>query len=83
VRFWQKVQALPRGRHVALSESAAAALFYVSLAAALGGAMLAARGAVERRSIDRRGLLLLAVGGVGLAAALIAYALGPRRMLPF
>jgi hypothetical protein len=55
----------------------------VSLALTLGGAMLAARAAVEQKRADRRGIVLLAVGALGLVFALASYATGPRRMLPF
>ena len=63
-------------------ESIAAAAFYIGLIALCAGAVLGARGAVERKRAPLT-IPLLAVGAIGIAAALVAYANGPRQMLPF
>ncbi len=66
------------------SEGLAAALFYVGLALSVGGAIVLARRAVERRSgASRLGVALLAIGLVWLALSIGMYVTGPRRMLPF
>ncbi len=66
------------------TEGLAAALFYVGLALSVGGAIVLARRVVERRSGGSRlGLVLLAIGLVGLAISIGIYVAGPRRMLPF
>ncbi len=65
-------------------EGFVAAVFYVSIAALVGGAMYFARGVIEggaRR--DRRGLVLVIVGLVGIVISVATYVVGPRRMLPF
>ncbi len=64
------------------SESIAAIAFYAGLAAFAGGAIVGARGAVERKPA-RIAIPLLVLGALGIAAALLVYANGPRRMLPF
>jgi len=67
-----------------MSEGWAAGTFYVALAALVGGAIVFARGAVERRDAGRRfAFVLLAAGIFGLAVSLGVYVVGPRRMLPF
>ncbi len=67
-----------------MSEGLAAGIFYVGLAALVGGAIVFARGAVERRvGGNRLAFALLAVGLVGIALSLGFYMIGPRRMLPF
>ncbi len=67
-----------------VSEGLAAGTFYVGLAGTVAGAMILARGAVERRPAhDRRGLLLLGIGVLGIAISLLLYMTGPKRMLPF
>jgi hypothetical protein len=66
------------------TEGLAAALFYVGLALSVGGAIVLARRAVERRSGGGRlGIVLLAIGLAGLAISIGIYVTGPRRMLPF
>jgi len=65
-------------------EGFAAAIFYVSIAALVGGAMFFARGVIEREARrDRRGLILVVVGLVGIVVSVAIYVVGPRRMLPF
>jgi hypothetical protein len=66
-------------------EGVAAAIFYVSIAALIGGAMFFARGAIERAGAtrDRRGLILVVVGLVGIVVSVAIYVVGPRKMLPF
>ena len=67
-----------------MAESVAAAVFYVALASTVGGAIVLARGAVERRtSGNRLGTILVIVGIVCVVASLAVYMNGPRRMLPF
>jgi hypothetical protein len=84
VRLGKEVQALPRSDGVNASESVAAATFYVALAATVGGAIVLARGAVERVVGGKRlGFVLLGIGLAGIAIAIAFYATGPRRMLPF
>ncbi len=66
------------------TEGLAAALFYVGLALAVGGAIVLARRVVERNTGGSRlGIVLLALGLVGLAVSIVIYVTGPRRMLPF
>jgi uncharacterized membrane protein HdeD (DUF308 family) len=65
-----------------VSESLAAVAFYAGLIALCAGAVLGARAAVERKKAPLA-IPLLALGAVGLAGALIAYANGPRGLLPF
>ncbi len=65
-------------------EGFAAAVFYVSIAALIVGAMFFARGAIERGAgRDRRGLILVVVGLSGIVVSVAMYVVGPRRMLPF
>jgi drug/metabolite transporter (DMT)-like permease len=65
-------------------EGFAAAVFYVSIAALIGGAMFFARSAIERGpGRDRRGLVLVLVGLVGIVISVAIYVVGPRKMLPF
>ena len=66
-------------------ESIAAIVFYLGVAALAVGAIIAARGAVERRgaSIDRRAIVLIALGFVGIVSAVVVFATGPRNVLPF
>jgi len=64
------------------SESVATIAFYVGLVALCAGAIIGARGAVERTGA-RAALPLVIVGAVGIALALAVYAQGPRKMLPF
>jgi hypothetical protein len=65
-------------------EGFAAAIFYVSIAALVGGAMFFARAAIERGpGRDRRALVLVVVGLVGIVVSVAMYVVGPRRMLPF
>ncbi len=67
-----------------MSEGWAAGTFYVALAALVGGAIVFARGAVERRDGGRRfAFVLLAAGVLGIAVSLGIYSVGPRGMLPF
>ena len=66
------------------SEGVAAAVFYVALAATVGGAMTLARGAVERRSgPDRAGIVITLLGLIGVTISIGVYLAGPRRLLPF
>ncbi len=75
---------MPRGDGVGASEGFAAAAFYVALAATVGGAMMLARGAVERATGGKRfAFVLLGIGLAGIAVSVVAYLTGPRRMLPF
>jgi hypothetical protein len=65
-------------------EGFAAAVFYVSIAVLIGGAMFFARGVIEGGTgRDRRGLVLVVVGLVGIAVSVAMYVVGPRKMLPF
>lgn len=66
-------------------ETIAAIAFYLGVAALAIGAMLAARGAIERRGdgVDRRAIGLVVVGMVGIAGAVVVFATGPRGVLPF
>jgi drug/metabolite transporter (DMT)-like permease len=65
-------------------EGFAAAVFYVSIAALVGGAMFFARSTIERGpGRDRRGLVLVLVGLVGIVISVAIYVVGPRKMLPF
>jgi hypothetical protein len=67
-----------------MNEGLAAGIFYVALAALVGGAIVFARGAVERREGGKRlALVLLCVGFAGIALSLGFYLMGPRRTLPF
>ncbi len=67
-----------------MNEGLAAAIFYVALAALVSGAIVFARGAVERRNAGNRlAFVMLAVGIVGISISLGFYMMGPRRMLPF
>jgi hypothetical protein len=67
-----------------VSESLAAATFYVGLVGMVAGAIILARGAVERRPArDRLGLLLLGIGVLGIVVSLVVYMTGPKSMLPF
>ncbi len=66
------------------TEGLAAALFYVGLALAVTGAIVLARRVVERQTGGSRlGIVLVAIGLVGLALSIGMYVTGPRRMLPF
>ncbi len=67
---------------VKASESIAAVAFYVGLIALCAGAIVGARAAVERTKAPLA-IPLLAIGAIALAGALIAYANGPRGLLPF
>jgi hypothetical protein len=65
-------------------EGFAAAIFYVSIAALVGGAMFFARGAIERGAgRDRRALVLVVIGFAGIAVSVAMYVVGPRKILPF
>jgi hypothetical protein len=65
-------------------EGFAAAVFYVSIAALVGGAMFFARSTIERGAErDRRGLVLVLVGLAGIVISVAIYVVGPRKMLPF
>ncbi len=66
-------------------ETIAAIAFYLGVAALAVGAMLAARGAIERRGggVDRRAIGLVALGLLGIAGAVVVFATGPRGVLPF
>jgi threonine/homoserine/homoserine lactone efflux protein len=65
-------------------EGFAAAIFYLSIAALIGGAMFFARGVIERGvRRDRRALVLVIVGLVGIVISVGIYVAGPRKMLPF
>lgn len=67
-----------------VNEGVAAGAFYVALASTVGGSMILARAAVERRGSGRRlGLVLLGIGVAGIALSLLLYLSGPRRVLPF
>ncbi len=82
----RSVAVMPAARANALGmdEGLAAGTFYAALAALVGGAIVFARGAVERRGAGNRlAFALLAVGIVGIATSLGFYLIGPRRMLPF
>lgn len=69
---------------MAASESIAAIVFYLGVAALVVGAMLAARRAIERLpGRSTLGLALLAFGALGIASAVALFATGPRGMLPF
>jgi hypothetical protein len=47
--------------------------------------MFFARGAIVRAGAtrDRRGLILVVVGLVGIVVSVAIYVVGPRKMLPF
>ena len=60
----------------------AAAAFYIGLVALCAGAIMRVRGIVEKKAAPLA-VPLLALGVAGIAAALVAYAHGPRHMLPF
>jgi hypothetical protein len=66
-------------------EGFAAAIFYVSIAALIGGAMVFARSVIERTGSGqgRRGLILVVIGLVGIVASVGMYVVGPRKTLPF
>lgn len=66
-------------------ETFAAIAFYLGVAALAVGAMLAARGAIERRGTgpDRRAIGLIACGLAGIGLAVVIFATGPRGVLPF
>lgn len=66
-------------------ETIAAIAFYLGVAALVVGAMLAARGAIERGrgGPNPRAIGLIATGLVGIAVAVLIFATGPRGVLPF
>jgi hypothetical protein len=67
-----------------MNEGLAAGIFYVALAALVGGVIVLARGAVERNNRGNRlAIVMLAAGLVAIALSLGFYMMGPRRMLPF
>ncbi|MBD5634933.1 MAG: hypothetical protein IAI49_10680, partial [Candidatus Eremiobacteraeota bacterium] len=67
MRLREEVQALPRSDRVGASEGLAAGVFYVALALTVGGAVVLARGAVERRTTGNRlGFVLLGIGLAGI-----------------
>jgi hypothetical protein len=66
-----------------MNAGATAALFYLSVAALVGGTIRSVRSSVERRERDRAGIIVAAAGGLGLLAAIAAFALGPKDALPF
>jgi hypothetical protein len=67
-----------------MSEGLATGIFYVALAALVGGTIVFARRAVERRGDGKRlAVVLIVVGVVGIVLAFCFYVTGPRRMLPF
>jgi hypothetical protein len=70
---------------ISILDDIAPAIFYVALSATAGGAIVLARGAVEGSSAGRRraGFALLGLGLAAILAAVVIYATGPRRVLPF
>jgi hypothetical protein len=66
-------------------ETFAAIAFYLGVAALVVGAMLAARGAIEKRGVgvDRRVIGLIAGGFLGIGVAVAIFATGPHGVLPF
>lgn len=66
------------------AENVAAVAFYLGLGGTIGGAIMLARTAVERRASGNRvGIVLLVVGLAAIAGSIAVYLTGPRRMLPF
>ncbi len=66
-----------------MNEGATAVIFYVSVGALVAGTIRSLRASVERRVRDRVGLILAGAGAVGLVIAVIAFAAGPKGVLPF
>ncbi len=66
-----------------MTAGATAIVFYVSVAALVAGTIRALRSSVERKQRDRIGIVLAACGAVGLVAAIVAFATGPKNALPF
>lgn len=66
-----------------MNEGATAAIFYVSIGALVFGLIRALRASVERHVRDLPGIVVAALGAVGLIVAVIAFLNGPRGMLPF
>ena len=81
VRLGQKIQALPRCR--SLNEGVDAAVFYLSVAALIGGVIRALRASVERNVRDRVGIVLAAGGLCGLIVAVVLFLNGQKTVLPF
>ncbi len=70
---------------ISILDDIAPAIFYAALAATAGGAIVLARGAVEGSSAGSRraGFALVGLGLAAILAAVVIYATGPRRVLPF
>lgn len=70
---------------ISILDDIAPAIFYAALAATAGGAIVLARGAVEGGSAGSRraGFALVGLGLAAILAAVVIYATGPRRVLPF
>jgi uncharacterized membrane protein len=67
-----------------MNEGLAAGVFYVGLAALVGGVIVLARGVVERNARrNRLASVMLAAGLGAIALSLGFYMMGPRKMLPF
>ncbi len=66
-----------------MNEGATAALFYVSVAALVGGMIRTLRASIERNARDRLGLAVAGCGALGLVVAVIAFVSGPKSVLPF
>ena len=66
-----------------MSAGLTAAIFYLSVAALVGGTIRSLRSSVERNERDRPGIILAAAGGRGLLVAIVAFATGPKNVLPF
>jgi len=75
----------PEIRKISILDDIAPAIFYAALAATAGGAIVLARGAVEGGSAGSRraGFALVALGLAAILIAVLIYATGPRRVLPF
>lgn len=81
VRLGQKVQALSRRGGV--NEGLNATIFYVSVAALVGGMVRTLRASIERNARDRAGIVIAACGAAGLIVAIVAFVTGPKTLLPF
>jgi len=66
-----------------VTAGATAIVFYASVAALVAGTIRALRSSIERRQRDRIGIVLAASGAIGLVAAIVAFATGPKNLLPF
>jgi uncharacterized membrane protein YcfT len=66
-----------------VSEAVTAAVLYLSAGALAAGTIRSVRSSVEHKSRDRFGIALAATGAIGLIIAIVAFAHGPRTVLPF